>query len=227
MKHIFTTLFLLTALTSLLAQTPTQFGAVLQLLGEEGQTTFIDQLDGLNDSLFTDRFDGLRFSEIDLGGAQDSLFFYLGQGDIPGADSLDLFWSYNQDELENFLNSDTLSAADSSTLSTTFFSLNDNWDANYDSLNTLGELFGGFGGGELEGEVNEGDIRWDQYQGPWVQSYRDLLNSEFLPALSTGEVETNLEEVVENNIFSSMLDFEIAYGQSWNDNQFYKESYRT
>lgn len=228
MKNNFTVLVvLLLGLSSLNAQVD-QLSTILGLLSDDAEQTFIDQLNGLNDSLLTDRFDGLRFTDIELGGAQDSLFSHINNGSMPEADSLNTFWNFNEGELGNFLSGGTLSPEDSASLSTTYFDLNGTWYDNNDSLNSVLNGFPPIDIGAISPETNDGEIRWEQYQGPWHQAYRELLNNQFLPTLEQTENGglTDLEDVIDNTLFSSVGNIEIAYGQEWSQVQFYRERYQ-
>lgn len=229
MKFNFTLLLLVAVGFSPLQAQVEQLSSVLGLLSDEAEQTFIDQLNDLNDSLFTDRFDGLRFTDIDLGGAQDSLFSHINAGSMPEADSLNAFWNFNQGELDGFLQGGTLNPEDSASLSGIFFDLNGSWYENNDSLNSVLNGFPSFDPGTISGETGDGEIRWEQYQGPWVQSYRELLNNQFLPTLEEAENGglNNLEEVANNSLFSSLFDIELAYGQEWSQVRFYRERYQT
>lgn len=215
--------------TPLLAQTTPSLSALLELFSDDSERTYLDQLDGLGDSLFFDRNDGFRLADIELGSAQDSLWSHLNSGNFPTADSLFDFWSFNQGELESFLNNDTLSTADSTTLSSSFFNLNEIWNNNYDSLNANTGPFVNLNSDSLNVDFSGGDTRWEQYQGPWLQTYRELYNNELTPAILSTENGglDSLQEVADNSFFSSALDFEIGFGNAWNDINFYEESYQT
>lgn len=231
MKHIYLLfgLFLFTAPIALKAQEWGNLGPLLELFTQDEENNFNNELEGLSDSLLFDRFDGLRLSDFDLGFAQDSLFYYINNGGIDQTDSLSQFWLLNQNDLDSLLATGQFSPDDSTSISESFFGINETWYTDYDSLNIIiGSYSDTLTNVDSIG-ITDGNIRWEQFSGPWHQSYRLLENSiwqDLIDGTSNQGIDS-IGEVLDTTLFNSLFDFEIAYGQEWSQVNFYGEQYQT
>lgn len=230
MKHIYlllATLVLLVAGGRLQAQTPTNLGPLLDLFTESEQNNFTNELHQLGDSLIYNPYDGFRLSNIDLTIPVDSLFFYLGQGTIGQTDSLTDIWSMNQDMLNNYLGTNDVSPVDSSSLTTAFTNINNVWNTDYDSLNTVITSYQDSLSDANEQTFSSWATAFPLLTGDWLLSYNQLLNNQ-LPAVLSGNTNQgvdSLTEVLDSTLFANGYDFEMAFGQEWSQVHFWGERY--
>lgn len=228
MKHNYSNslvvLMLLLFSCSLQAQSWGSLTPLFNFLPEGTEEFFDEEFEGLSNDLLYDDNDGITVSGFDLATAEDSLFHYLNEGSIGEADSAMVFWDYNQEELDNAIENNDVTTEDSTSLSNEVIRLEDIWYSQNDNLN--GSI------GDYQNElsnidsltIEKGDQRWDVHQGTWDNIFGTLADDGH-PTLSNNQEAENVEDLLDNTIFSSIMDFEIAYGQEFSDIKFYKEAY--
>lgn len=206
-------------------------GPFFDLFSVDEESTFNLNLDILTDSLLQDRFDGLQLSDFDLGMASDSMFHYLnaGSGSVEPTDSLTGVWQSGQNDLDGFIDSANLSSEDSVLVYQDFGHINDVWNNEYDSLNAVIGTYQDTITNLDEVGMGDGVIRFDQYAGKWHQAYLCLLNNGLPMAQGAsshaGVNNIDIEGLLDTTLLSSLLDFEIAFGQEWAEVNFFNESY--
>ncbi|MEL7222953.1 MAG: hypothetical protein AAGJ93_16645, partial [Bacteroidota bacterium] len=192
----------------------------------EGTADFFDEeFAVLSDELLNDDNDGLSVAGFDLVDAGDSLSYYLNEGTIGAADSATVFWDYNQSELENVLDNDDSFPEAAEELTETAIGIENTW---YEQNESLNEGIATYQNtlSNVDSEILEaGNDRWDVSQGTWESTFGILADNGHPTSAEDEEGAESLEDLFDNTIFSSILDFEIAYGQEFSDVKFFREAY--
>jgi hypothetical protein len=209
---------------TLSAQSWGNLSPLFQFFPEGTQAFFDEEFDVLSNALQHDNNDGLQLSDFDLDLVGDSLFYYLNYGTIGEADANMLFWQYHQDQLDLAINDNNVSPEDSLTLASEFIRVEDIWHIQNDNLNAVIDNYPTTLMEVSSLGIDRANDRWDNYQGTWVQSFSYLENNGYISSTPVPDVVT-LEDLLDETLFSSIYDFEIAYGQEFSDINFYKESY--
>ncbi|MEM1215662.1 MAG: hypothetical protein AAGJ82_08260 [Bacteroidota bacterium] len=225
--YLFATLFVCLTI-NVNAQNWSTLGPLIDIFTEQQENEFNEDVDELTFDLFLNTNDTISLADFEFGLAQDSLLFYMSNDNQLGTtDSLTGVWGMHNDELNNFFNNTNLSEEDSTTVSNDFFRINDIWNNEYDSLNTI-ILSSADSLGTLDSSlVEDGFRRYDMSQGPLANLFGELEEGQ-LPTLFDDNDNIgvdNIGEALDTTLFSSALDLEMAFGQEWSTTRFYSESY--
>jgi hypothetical protein len=199
------------------AQSWEDFETVFQQLNEQEQGNFLEQLEELQNNL--------DYGSFELNSIVDSLNNGLDVFDpLSPISSMFDAWDAGRDSLELILSSENISDFDSLAAIQQYDLVNEIWEINLDSLNTVIQEQTE-GTGISEGALDEAVLQFEVFEGLWTQSFNQLLES--LEGTIEGTEPVGLGDFDElfDELFSSMLDLELAFGIENSRVRFYSDKY--
>lgn len=221
MKHSYLLLLFLVsgiALPNLNAQEWDHFGSLINFFDNDDDDYFNTELGGLQDEF--------SFGDVGLSGSVDSLFFLLDNNTLGQADSSQNVWNSGGTFLGSMIDTNDLTQDDSLSFTNQYSDLNDAWNSDIDSLNTvMGSYQGELDGIDLNA-IHQGEVRSDAFKGQTSHSMITVDNrvDDFFKE-HTDQDPDDLEDLLKTSIFSGLFDIEMAFGQEWNDVQFWGDEY--
>jgi len=199
------------------AQLWSELDIIFQQLNPEEQEIFLNQLENLEQSW--------DFGSVELNSIVDSLNAGLDVLDPTAPiDSMLNAWDAGSDSLSIMIGNSNLDIIDSLAIMEEYNEVNEIWELNLDSLgNVLDEY--SHGTEYPEGWLDDAVLRFEVFEGLWTQTFNELQES-LIEGLDNTEP-VGLDSMPEflDTLFSSMFDFELAYGQQTASVNFWGERY--